>query len=63
MDKPFSLVINEFRGRIEAAIGECGLSPVITAPIVENYALRLRELAREQTIADAQKEKAEGSEG
>lgn len=54
MDKPLSLIVNDFRGAIERAIGACGLPPIITAPIMENYAMQLRIAARDQTVHDAQ---------
>lgn len=50
---PISMVINDFKGKIEAAIRESGLPPVLLEPIVNSYACQLRELARDQILADA----------
>jgi len=60
---PISMVINDFKERVETAIRESRLPPVLMEPIMSSYAYQLRELSRDQILSDARaysESKAEG---
>lgn len=56
--KPASMVINEFKIKIEEAINTSGLPPVVMEPILNNYLLQLQIAAKQQTLSEIQQYEA-----
>ena len=52
MDKPVSILINEFKTNIEKAINDAKLPPAVIEPILKDYYIQVQGFARQQLIKD-----------
>lgn len=52
MDKPASMVMNEFTEKLEDCINKSGLPPVILELILGRYYTQIRSMAERQTLQE-----------
>ncbi len=58
MNKPFSIICEEFKQELASLINNCGLPPYMIAVILQNYLYEVNEIAKNQYHSDkAQYEK------
>lgn len=52
MNKPFSVICEEFKQNIASLINNCGLPPSVIESLLQNYLNEISNISKEQYISD-----------
>lgn len=52
MDKPFSLVYEEFKQSLRDLINKCGLPPFVIESLLQNYLYEINTISKNQYLLD-----------